>query len=1778
MADSSTSPRASRPKSRQSIALIPSTRGSTSRDNATTDIAALRAQDIEAKAVKRKQRGKSLGPGGLEALKESSGNTTKTITPFQIKSILKPTVPLTPPKAIPTFDELRKRSTGKGKSPTKNTAEELLIDFSTPGPSKQDGKDVSLSGAETVADPFSPIARPSPRKSNATEQSAEAIELEREEERRRQAEKEAILERRAARRKSMANRRVSFAPEATLHTWSVMELAEDSTTSSASNSTRRQSSMTAQQSPVKSLQSPERVQTPATPTTQTDEDVIKESPANQRDLHQKKRRRRSSGLAEPVMDSTDESVYSSSPSGDIASNSSPMRVEEGIESSDESDTDGDTAMSMDEATVHSTNSEESASSSHSSLEDRLRQAADQAGTRGIDHDEYGDDLPMEMATGTVTNAFQPWALNRATEIDNRARYEQENAYPILPSLPVEEGGEVEIEDDGEEQSHEMSMDVTNAVGGIVTGPSPEQNAAKSRRKSGIRRRRSSVNESVMDETMEFTVMQGGIIGVGADNTTNSRASDEDISMEFTHAAGGVLNATRRESMLSEMADENDAMDMTAAVGGILPPIEEQTEPQTDVEDQTMAMDTTRAVGGILFGNQRSKRQSLSRQTQSLPEADVDDEQTTTMDITRAVGGILPGKLQARQSLEDENITTSPAMPEPQDDGEEQTQTMAMDITRAVGGILPGNKRATDGSSRTESSASPQRPLAEQTTLRSTPRYQHHRTSIASETGSPSLSLKPRPSARSQRSAAKPSTSPQAKDHNTTPVKPTPRTQMGTPSKQITPLPSKPESPNKTPLSANVVHRGASPKKLFKAEIKARASPASTKRNRLFSPGSQTPSIVLKATRPSFARRRPSGVGIDQNGVGSPRVTELLDRRSSIGETAPQFKLVSIEPDRLRSEDPQQLAQEVEAERAEELRRESGRFIMEQEADEAQEENTTATLKDMIESMTPQKPKGSKIKGRKSFAVGAAKGLLGKRPAELDMDDEDEVDSTPKRLRVVTREGSPVKQIRLPKPPSKDETTGRLGARLQKSLQDLASTDSVTPTLRVSSPSQKPVPQSPAHTGRFRDVEAIAETRPESFEDKLDNVVGAIDISTAQMDVGSAKSQEEKISLQQFLNMTNIHFIELSTTKRRHTMAHSMPTRPSQEGMGGSSTEASFVAAATTLPLLELYQHATRELKSYISTGRKIIRSIEAETLAEQPALFREYVDARPDVRVIMDNQFRNGKAHARLQSKEGWYQWRAQLVDGLKAGLQGIDEGMKTDLELLQQQQQMLHDVLPLLHQERADLEGQKSSLEQSLKELDSVDHEVLNDCRRQLQNADEYFLQRSALLDSLQEQMKEKEDALQAADELKTEMKEQIAEADRVREEHKGWPVADVLALKSRVEVIEKQTGWRLVSAEEEVDEPTDLGAALVMTYKDELRLFFYPQAFQCKVTDAPRRRSGRRSASTSGPTAPISLTYAPTNVEDPDAPVPELPTEKRFFLQLIRSQLHAFAMMPKRSVASKTVLTTVSEGWSLSCKIAEELRLLNLIGISTATILGDEKLGLKVMIMTPKQERIDIEFAVSVTILSDGNIVTSTNVTATAMYGSTVGLISGSKGRKVQHALTKEVESRTLGEGAFFQAVQGLEEWLNGQEKAKQEAKKEATTPAPATAPADVAPQSSSASTTPPRKPLAPKRVNAIQKKALPMPKQRLEKLSQQSYQPSQHTQSQSQSQSQVEKENFNPTVSVLGKLNTQQDENGGGSRGDWEDMVTKAAMPPDVQEQLYQMHTPIKRVGALRRSPIL
>ena len=78
------SSRPNRPKSRQSIAPVASLKDPEyDKENATSDVGSMQSRKLTiSENEKKKLRSKSLGPGGLEALKESAGNTTKVPRPL----------------------------------------------------------------------------------------------------------------------------------------------------------------------------------------------------------------------------------------------------------------------------------------------------------------------------------------------------------------------------------------------------------------------------------------------------------------------------------------------------------------------------------------------------------------------------------------------------------------------------------------------------------------------------------------------------------------------------------------------------------------------------------------------------------------------------------------------------------------------------------------------------------------------------------------------------------------------------------------------------------------------------------------------------------------------------------------------------------------------------------------------------------------------------------------------------------------------------------------------------------------------------------------------------------------------------------------------------------------------------------------------------------------------------------------------------------------------------------------------------------------------------------------------------------------------------------------------------------------------------------------------------------------------------------------------------------------------------------------------------------------
>ncbi|KAK4128151.1 Spc7-domain-containing protein [Parathielavia appendiculata] len=1340
-------------RTRKSIGGDTSTRKTLDKENRTLDVGGAMA------GSRKKSRSKSMGPGGLDALKKSNGNRRASLAVPPPRSILKPTIPLLP--EIPSY---------KPKE--------------TPGSNGGGGE----TGGTKIA--------------LRTEEEQQAAVREREEHERARLEKE-IKDRRDARRKSLANRRVSFAAEATLHTFHEVEEMQDSTTST--DSTRRAYSIAGQPSSVQQDQQPTAAQ-PSTPADHVD-DHVAESPAKQRDFHQTKRRRSSAASS---MYGSDDTVASSLYDSDLE-----HAEVQAIEMEDSSDDEDGTIMTVEaeEMTSASTASagSPSAGDTTGSLDENLRLAARRAVTQSLDEDEE------------VIEGFAGWGRkNSSQENVSQSNTKEKNT------------SDEKADDQGSEM--DMDMDMTSAVGGILYPqlPSPDKD----------------------DEV------------------------NEDMSMDVTTALGGILSKAkaflRRKSINpssqpapSEFGDQT--MDFTTAIGGIQQGgVFDTSNVDTD-ENEDMSMELTTAVGGLLSGLSKGDVQNKRRRTIAK---EVEDDDSTMMDMIGPVGRILPTRAE-------------------EDDGD---QTMGMDMTMAVGGIIK--------SASTPEARSAARKIMEQeadepdysmtTTAEQATAPKQPAALIADENASPGISAfqgaglrrtPPRTESPAARSPGQSSSSPMRL----------------TPSPKRTAMQAR-RGPTRTPPSVFGSH-SSSPIRNLSSPVKT--TPRSPARSKLFhqdpSTGLSTPRVVLTPQG-----RRLSGVGADRPGLGSPRVAEIFDRRESIGEAARPF--VPTQPANPRRNvaftDPREMEAEIDRERQDQHEREDSRLNMEREVNGSLDDREgSVNLREMIQGLSPKK---NPLKGRKSILVGSALGLLGKRPAELGDDDEsEESEESDGVKRLKGHQGSPVKNIRLQSPPSKAETTTGRKTRPSMRPAELLDADSVTPTV-TSSPQRATTPKG---QGRFRNADN-------------DQPMATIDFDHAvPMDEAEAQFEDdgERIHLQDFLNMTSIRFMELTTTKRRHTVA---PGTSRESTAAGGKDDLSFercvVAGACTVPMLELYQHSCRELKKYISEGRRIVREIETETFEENPPLFREYMTASPDFKVLMDNQFKNVKTHARLLSKAMWYEWRMKLQDGLKEGLLKTAEGMDNDERLLEKQEELLSSILPDMVKRLKELEGEHVNLEALAQELADCDPQDLEDARAELTAVGDSIAEKARKLAELQRELEESVQDAETLAQQKQHYIEQIREADKVREECRGWSSDEVSKLKAQTDAVEKKHGWAIRSIS---------GTTITMRYKREIELVFdlaLPQRQQRQQQEQQQTRF-------------VSLRYV---AKTPS----QCPPEKEFFLHHIRGHLLRSQQQTKASPSSsssstvthhpKRLLGIVSSAWDRAGAVSEHIRRLSLC-FPTAVVL---------------------------------------------------------------------------------------------------------------------------------------------------------------------------------------------------------------------------------------------------
>jgi kinetochore protein Spc7/SPC105 len=1314
-----------------------------------------------------------------------------------------------------------------------------------------------------------------------TEEEQQAAVQEREERERAALEKD-IRDKREARRKSLANRRVSFAAEATLHTFHEVEYMQDSTAST--DSTRRASSNAAapENAPQAGDSNPDLSDTPSTPPEQIEE-VVTESPEDQRHLHQRNRRRISGLPSGNEFNAQDDNTIASTIYDSDSDEGDDVAEVQTEASGSDSDSDSDGTMmtmeaeEMTSASLVSTRYDNEADNTTSSLDGALREAARRAVDQAREPDE-GEEL---------ISGFKGWGRKAREQREAAIVAQEPPSEEDIPSSPLKSSPEKSDIIEGTEGDLEMDMEITNAVGGIIQEAIPS----------------SPDQVGQEDMSMDVTNMYGGILPQLQHPTQDYRSAQDDQTMEFTTAVGDIQRPPPSDDDQEIPSDEEMSMELTTVMGRVLgaknnhptqssqfssSPVKDPPDVDADgVGSVEAALDETKEIGHVLSTNYE----------RGCLDADADD----------IIKPVLPADRSAAKKLmeqeADEPVTaTTPDLTTRKAQPNQPPVVTVVAKSPNLSTLSGKSQRRCNGLLFPAAPKSPPK-------------------------GSSPASLR---KTRSQGPASPASSRSPARSSSRTPVSKIP----GPPSWNLSP------QAKATPLS------------------KSPARPSSSLFQRDATTGSRTPLVVLTPQRPKL-----SGVGVDRSGIGSPRVAELLDRRSSIGDMAATFSPVQLPQygKAVAFEDPKIMEEEIDRARRDDQDRESGRRFLGKDAGDI-----TSSLKELIQGLSPMK---NPVKGRKSLHVGSAKGLLGKRPSELEDDSDAELQDGIKRLK--GHQGSPVKNIRLQQPPSKAETTGARPTFAPDRVPGDTENDALALTTGLST-SRATTPQ---EQGRFGNIETEQPTTTFTF-----HATPLGDLAELQLpDDGN-----NRIHLQDFLNLTSIRFMELTTTKRRHTILPSARKSCSPEDKDTLSLEKCVIAGACTVPMLELFQHSCRELKKYISEGRKIVREIETETFQENPPLFREYMTASPEFKSLMDNQFKNVKSNARLLSKAMWYDWRMKLQDGLREGLVKIAEGMVADEQLLEKQRKLLSSVLPAMMKQLDTLNGECEDLNAVAGELEDCDPQDLESARADLTAVEDDIEAKTKEIAQLREQLTASEQMVEQLTGQKQQYNAEIKEAERIREECRGWSSAEINALKAKVDTIEKQHGWAITGV---------AGTRVSVSYLREIELAFDTTSFM---------QGQQRSR--------LDLWYIAANRDG--KPVPLTP-DKEFCLECIRDRLRR---LPQSETKVTSMLGLVGRAWDRAKALGNQIYQLNLVFPTSAARTSDSSISItSALLLAPLQTKVGVDLGIQSSVGGD-SLEFIVSAQAAVVYGEQFNA-----GKMVDFLTSR------IGQRVHCQSEKESEPWVN-------------------------------------------------------------------------------------------------------------------------------------------------------
>lgn len=171
--------------------------------------------------------------------------------------------------------------------------------------------------------------------------------------------------------------------------------------------------------------------------------------------------------------------------------------------------------------------------------------------------------------------------------------------------------------------------------------------------------------------------------------------------------------------------------------------------------------------------------------------------------------------------------------------------------------------------------------------------------------------------------------------------------------------------------------------------------------------------------------------------------------------------------------------------------------------------------------------------------------------------------------------------------------------------------------------------------------------------------------------------------------------------------------------------ADFASAITKIPRLEMYTFSIHEMRKNIADARLMFEQLEQETReGANPLVFREFLEAGPEMKQIMIDQFSLTKQFSRAQVCSLWYEWRLKLTGGVQEGLTRRRQIVEDDRALLSERTRAL-DMISLkerILQKHKALKARLEALHHQNAELDKYGKAQMDEMRTELVAAKRRF------------------------------------------------------------------------------------------------------------------------------------------------------------------------------------------------------------------------------------------------------------------------------------------------------------------------------------------------------------------------------------------------------------------------------------------------------------------------